>query len=98
MTASASRSAAAFRSFFSYVEPKKILVHQEQRCDNQNNQSKKKVYPDSISPLYLIVGNRTEQAIAPGLLYASLPSAPAINHLQSGSYKSNPLTAISETT
>jgi hypothetical protein len=49
------------------------LIDQEQRCDDCHNQNKKEGYPESIGPVYLIVGNRTEETIAPGLLYACTP-------------------------
>jgi len=37
------------------------LVDQEQRCGHYNNQNKKEDDPDSIGPVYLIVGSRTEE-------------------------------------
>jgi hypothetical protein len=40
------------------------LVDQEQRCGQYNNQNKKEDDPDSIGPVYLIVGRPTVREIA----------------------------------
>jgi hypothetical protein len=39
------------------IEGLSELVDQEQRCDRYNDQNKKEGYPDSIGPVYLIVGS-----------------------------------------
>jgi hypothetical protein len=44
-----------------FVQRVTQLIEQEQRNDQNKNQNKKEDYANTISPLYLIVGNRTEE-------------------------------------